>query len=480
MSVKKITSLALSAVMTFGVTSAAMDLTVFADGDGISIEETFPDEKFRKYVSDNIDENGDGYLSKSEIKGVVEIDCSSSEEDEEEDYIKSLKGIEIFTKLAKLDCSWNSIAELDVSMFKGLTELNCDGNPIGTIDVRSNGNLYMLSCCACELSSLDVTNNTRLMSLQCEWNSISKLDISRNTRLIELSCEANELEKITLSGSKSLEQVNVGSNRLTKLSVSKLTKLNELKCGFNQLTELNVSKNTRLTKLECDHNKLKSIDVSNNKKLTFLDVSSNELSKISIRKLIKLNGFNCSGNPIKKVDLSNCPRLLTAYKKSESKDISKENAWKYYELFTEPYTELCVPYGAKVITDNSSLKGWVNAGAYYYYKNGKPKQGWFKYNKKWYFLNPDDNGSMATGLYCIDKKFYLFADSGKMLSNGWHTDIDGDWHYISKSGVCKRGWKKIKGKYYYFKKNGVMARNEKIKINGKTYKFDKNGVCKNK
>ena len=41
------------------------------------------------------------------------------------------------------------------------------------------------------------------------------------------------------------------------------------------------------------------------------------------------------------------------------------------------------------------------------------------------------------------------------------------------------GWKKLSGKWYYFRKNGAAATGT-LKIKGKTYKFTKTGVCKNK
>ena len=61
--------------------NAGMRKVDAAQGD-VKINSTnFPDKGFRKYVSENIDLNKDGVLSKSEIKSVKTIYLSESEED---------------------------------------------------------------------------------------------------------------------------------------------------------------------------------------------------------------------------------------------------------------------------------------------------------------------------------------------------------------------------------------------------------------
>ena len=67
-------------------------------------------------------------------------------------------------------------------------------------------------------------------------------------------------------------------------------------------------------------------------------------------------------------------------------------------------------------------------------------------------------------------------------AGGWIKRDDYYWYYANKGGSLVKGWKKIKGKWYYFDANGgyYMYRNGTYKISQKSYKFDKNGVCKNK
>ena len=65
-----------------------------AEGD-VEINETnFPDDNFRTYVSENLDD-GDGTLSAEEIAEVTTISCSSKE-------ISDLTGIAYFTALEHL------------------------------------------------------------------------------------------------------------------------------------------------------------------------------------------------------------------------------------------------------------------------------------------------------------------------------------------------------------------------------------------
>ena len=69
---------------------------------GIEINGTnFPDNVFRNYVSDNFNEDSDGWLDGDETGAVTSIYVSNME-------ITSLKGVELFTRLESLYCSYIS------------------------------------------------------------------------------------------------------------------------------------------------------------------------------------------------------------------------------------------------------------------------------------------------------------------------------------------------------------------------------------
>lgn len=86
-------------------------------------EKRFPDPAFRQYIIDNF---GSSSLFSSTVRisntdTVTAINCSGLG-------IADLRGVEFFTKLVSLDCSDNSLSELDLSANTALTSLNVLGN----------------------------------------------------------------------------------------------------------------------------------------------------------------------------------------------------------------------------------------------------------------------------------------------------------------------------------------------------------------
>ena len=145
-----------------------------------------------------------------------------------EERLSDLSGIEYFTGLTYLDCSYNQLTELDVTKNTALTNFKCYNN---------------------NLTELDVTNNTELTYLDCEDQSISSLDVSQNTKLQVFMC---------------------GGNDLAVLNITNNTALTTLYCARNRLTELNITNNTALTSLSCDDNRLAELDITNNAALATL------------------------------------------------------------------------------------------------------------------------------------------------------------------------------------------------------------------
>ena len=91
----------------------------------------FPDSVFRDYVS-RFDIDSDGTLSYSEIAEVTEMSLS--------DYgISDFTGIEFFTELAKLNCSYNPLVSLDVSHNNKLADFICYGCSIELNSVMCSG-----------------------------------------------------------------------------------------------------------------------------------------------------------------------------------------------------------------------------------------------------------------------------------------------------------------------------------------------------
>jgi len=231
--------------------------------DDVPIAETlFPDAAFRGYVSQQIDTDGSGYLSKAEIEAVTKIDIAGTEE--AQGSVASLQGIEIFTALETLNVSRNTLETLELSENTALRWLDCSG---------------------CALTELDVSENTALAALHCDGNVLKTLDLrvrtgeevstedgdgtgmSPNEKLKILSCDANELTALDLSQAPALTKLSCKDNALTSLDLTACPALEELDCSGNALSRLDVGGNEALQELSCQRNPLKALNISFNPKL---------------------------------------------------------------------------------------------------------------------------------------------------------------------------------------------------------------------
>ncbi len=107
----------IAAVLAAAAAVSAAAAMVFADSKGIGINRiNFPDEVFRGYVSENFDTDRNGYLSKDEREAVTEINVGVNWEGYKwANSVRSLKGVEHFPELKKIDCSECTLKKLDVS-----------------------------------------------------------------------------------------------------------------------------------------------------------------------------------------------------------------------------------------------------------------------------------------------------------------------------------------------------------------------------
>ena len=151
---------------------------------------SFEDAKFKAFCIQNFDTDKDGNISNREAEKVTKIVC------EDNFNITSLKGIEYFTALTRLECGRNQLTSLDVSKNTALTRLGCGRNQLTSLDVSKNTALTVLYCHNNQLISLDVSKNTALTDLKCSTNRLTSLDISKNTALESLSCAYNQISTI--------------------------------------------------------------------------------------------------------------------------------------------------------------------------------------------------------------------------------------------------------------------------------------------
>ena len=123
---------------------------------------------------------------------------------------------------------------------------------------------------------------------------------------------------------------------------------------------------------------------------------------------------------------------------------------------------------------------------YYYTANGEKLTGW--QNVDGVILYFDKDGKQVKGEEReIGGKYYRFDENnGSLLTNQWfHTSVfngyrmypqyTGYSEYLGEDGSAFIGWHTIDNKRYYFKPDGLKAKNDTVTINGKLYLFDYSG-----
>gem|GEM_PF-1906251 len=261
------------------------------------------DKSFKNYCLRKFDRNRDGKLSPAEADAVTEINVRSMGMPAQFKGIEirgiplhSLKGIEYFPNLQKLDCYFNQLTELDVSRNKALTTLFCNSNRLTHLDLGKNRALTTLRCNSNRLTALDVSGNTALTGLYCSDNNLTHLDVGENTALTSLHCDGNRLTDLDVSANTALMQLYCDDNKLTSLDVSKNSALITLYCYNNRLTALDVGGAGAMMYLHCYDNQLTNLDISGNGALVELACGNNKLTTLDVGNNGGMGLLNCCDN----------------------------------------------------------------------------------------------------------------------------------------------------------------------------------------
>jgi dextransucrase len=125
----------------------------------------------------------------------------------------------------------------------------------------------------------------------------------------------------------------------------------------------------------------------------------------------------------------------------------------------------------------NAVTGWKQLGNWYYFdpSNGQMQSGLKSINSRYYYLNPNHDGTfgaMLTGWQQIDGQWYGFggANDGAALT-GWHK-INGRWYYFQQTGQADTGWQQINNNWYYFDPTNAWAQTGWQRINNNWYYFD--------
>lgn len=358
--------------------AACLPLTVWSQSETdetvyVEINETnFPDANLRTVV-ETFDTDSDEKLSEEEIVAVTKLNVSNKS-------ITDLKGVEFFTAITTLNCSYNSLTTLDISKNVALTSLSCNSNQISTLDISYNTALKSLNCSKNNLESLDLSNNNNLTSLDCSENKIETLDLTYNTKLTSVRCYKNNMSSLNVSKCENLKTLHCYNNQLTSLDLTDLNKITnircdenklseliissevvkELWCNKNQLTDLNVSKMTVLEDLRCSDNpNIESLEV-NSPKLKTLDCYCNNnhpgnLSQLTLNNATALVELRCYNQKIKDLDLSSCSSIkkIDAFNNDlDVLDVSGNTTLTYLGVSGNKLTELDVTKNVELTTLN--------------------------------------------------------------------------------------------------------------------------------
>lgn len=285
----------------------------------------FADANFKAALLDICDANSDGEISAEEAATVTSLDVSGTTPQ-----ITSLEGIEYFTNLETLDCSYNKLTSLNLAsntklttlsaatnalesviLPSSITTLDLSNNKLVTVDVSKMKELTSLNVSINKLGSLNVSQNTALTELLCLNNNLVSLDVTKLLALEELNCSKNQIESLDLSKNAALTTLDVSNNALKTLDVTKCTELEALACKDNQLTKLYVAGLSKLSALNCSNNALTELNLAGCTSLTDLDCSNNTLTALNITPAQKLQSLNCSNNALTMLDISNNAALTT-------------------------------------------------------------------------------------------------------------------------------------------------------------------------
>ena len=265
---------------------------------------TFPDAKFRAYVLNNFDRDGDGKISRSEANLVTEVEVSTLD-------ISSLDGIENFVNLKRLVCtgrdgSTGLLKELDLRALPGLEYLDCSSNrSLKSLSFPSGSQLKTLVCANDSLTSLNLGNCTALEYLDCSTSSVKTLAVNKCTNLKYLDCSHNALSTLNASACLLLEELHAASNSFSSLAIARNTALKVVNASYNAIANISLTSLTELRSLDLQGNNLKKIELEANVLLEDLNVSLNPFtSPLNLSANVNLKTLNCSSCLLSSLDVA--------------------------------------------------------------------------------------------------------------------------------------------------------------------------------
>ena len=267
-----------------------------------------PDPAFRRFCTANGYADADGYIIPSASAAVSgTLDASNAG-------IFSLAGIEFFTGITGLNCSYNNLTTLDLSACPALTSLDCSCNNLAALDLTQFPLLEKLNCAVNEkLAPPDIAACPKLIELYCDQCGLTSLNLKNCPALKILSCSGNSLTVLDVTTCPLLTGLYCNGCGLTSLDLTGCPALEILFCSGNSLDGLDVTTCPLLTELDCVRCGLTSLDLTGCRALEILYCSGNSLDGLDVTVCSLLTELGCVRCGLTSLDLTECPALVSLF-----------------------------------------------------------------------------------------------------------------------------------------------------------------------
>jgi uncharacterized repeat protein (TIGR01451 family) len=237
-----------------------------------------------------VDINKDGLIQVSEVQNIVAMNVNGLT-------IKSMEGINNFTKLKDLNCSNNQITTMSLSNLTALEAVDVRNNYLTNLTFTGTNNIKSLFCQTNFLQKLDVQNLNKIEILHLYDNKLEEIDLKNNKQLANLNFANNQFKKIDLKDLPYLENLTFNNNSLTDVMLSNLPSLRSLNCSFNFIKNLTILNLKNLEKFNCSNNNLKNLDLSNIVSVIDVICRFNNLESINLKNNHEIRNIDFSENP---------------------------------------------------------------------------------------------------------------------------------------------------------------------------------------
>ena len=256
-----------------------------------------------------------GHVSTTAINSITHLSISNKN-------INDLTGIEDFTMLTYLNCSFNNLDNLDLSNNTQLTSVNCRYNDIVDLNLSNLTSLETVVCSANWMETLDLSDNLSLEYLKSKYNvRLSDLDLSIHQNLTYVNCYGSELHTLDIKNGNNtnitffdarynvfLECVQVDDINYSNTywpNINYQTSFSE-DCRYDDTYVPDDNFEQALINLGYDSGPLDDYVPTNNiSSVTYLNVYNKNISNLTgIEDFINLDVLKCRNNNLTNLNLS--------------------------------------------------------------------------------------------------------------------------------------------------------------------------------